>query len=177
MKSNFARTLIVLGTLCISYSLYLFYLRVAPNRLSFASVPTSSINKHVPYVPTAISIPSLSIQLPIHPAIVKNNTWETTDTGISYLITSTLPGKKGNSVFYGHNYESLLGKLPRIQAKDTIEITLSNGDHKKYTVSYTQIVTPDSTYIVDQTADERITLYTCTGFFDSKRFVVVAVPV
>jgi sortase (surface protein transpeptidase) len=53
---------------------------------------------------------------------------------------------------------------------------MNDGVKKEFKVEYTATVDPSQTYIIDNTKDTRITLYTCTGFLDSKRFVVVAFP-
>jgi len=118
----------------------------------------------------------LNISLPVIPAQIHNNTWETTNDGVSFLLSSTIPGKRGNSIFYGHNYENILGRLPDIKIGDTIEVELSNGMKRTYIVSQTLVVNPYADYIVEQTQDERIIIYTCIGFLDSKRFVVVGIP-
>jgi sortase (surface protein transpeptidase) len=69
-----------------------------------------------------------------------------------------------------------LGRLPKIKNEDIIQIKLSNGEHRNFKVIYTYTVTSDQTHILGQTEDARITIYTCTGFLDFKRFVVVAIP-
>ena len=81
----------------------------------------------------------------------------------------------GNSVLYGHNFPSILGSLTKIKPNDKIEIIMSNGEKKIFTVKYTSIVGQDQTHILSQTKDARITVYTCTGFLDTKRFVATAI--
>ena len=95
---------------------------------------------------------------------------------MSYLATSPLPGHKGNSILYGHNWKSLLLDLPKVKPGQSVFITNHNGTKQRFIVEYTAVVDPSQTYIIDATNDTRITLYTCTGFLDSKRFVVVAKP-
>ena len=51
---------------------------------------------------------------------------------------------------------------------------MSNGEERNFLVEYTSVVDPNQTYILSQTKDKGITLYTCTGFLDTKRFVVTA---
>jgi LPXTG-site transpeptidase (sortase) family protein len=75
---------------------------------------------------------------------------------------------------YGHNWSALLGSLPKIKPGDKIKIILSNGQEKNFVVKYTSIVAPSDTKILSDSADSRITLYTCAGFLDSKRFVATA---
>lgn len=126
-------------------------------------------------MPVSIAIPSLRISLPVYPSTIENGKWQDTKDGVSFLTSSTAPGVGGNSIFYGHNWPSLLGNLTKIKPGDKIFVTLSEKGMQVYTVKYITVVTPDQTHILDTTSDSRLTLYTCTGFLDSKRFVVTAV--
>ncbi len=128
---------------------------------------------HLPY---SLEIPSIHANLPIIPALIQGKTWETTTKGVSYLKTTPIPGEKGNSVIYGHNWKTILGDLTQVKPGQKIIITMNDGVKKEFKVEYTATVDPSQTYIIDNTKDTRITLYTCTGFLDSKRFVVVAFP-
>ena len=56
-------------------------------------------------------IKDLGIDLPVIPAKAKNNHWDTTDNGVSYLLSSPVPGDTGNSIFYAHNWASLFGNF------------------------------------------------------------------
>lgn len=85
-----------------------------------------------------------------------------------------MPGEPGNSILYGHNWTSLFGNLPKTKPGERVDIGFSDGSMQQFIVEYTSIVSPDEIEIIEQTEDTRITLYTCTGFLDSKRFVVVA---
>lgn len=128
----------------------------------------SSVN-----APKSFVIPSLTISLPVMPASIQNGKFETTKNGVSYLASSAEPGKTGNAIFYGHNYANLLGKLHQIKPGDLVEIGLDTNKKVTYTIEYTARVGPDQVHILEQTNDKRITIYTCTGFLDSKRFVAV----
>lgn len=176
MKKLLSHTLLLLGFLLIAFSAYLIYLRHSSFPLTFEKRPTS-IHALSYITPSKIEIPSINIILPVIPAYIEDKKWDTTQVGVSFLATSPVPGQKGNSVFYGHNWTSLLGNLPQVKPGELIVITLQNGDKKRFQIEYTAIVNPDQTYIIDATNDSRITLYTCTGFLDSKRFVVVAKPI
>jgi sortase A len=134
-----------------------------------SSQKTSDVN-----VPVSISIPSLKISLPVYPATIEKGKWQDTKNGVSYLTSSSIPGSTGNSILYGHNWPSLLGNLTKIKPGDKIFVTLNEKGMQVYTVKYITVVTPDQTHILDTTSDSRLTLYTCTGFLDSKRFVVTA---
>jgi LPXTG-site transpeptidase (sortase) family protein len=161
--------LIILGS-------FLLWQRNDPGRLSFrlterlaaASIPSDA------NVPVSIAIPSLNISLPVYPATIENGKWQDTKNGVSYLTSSSVPGTGGNSILYGHNWPALLGNLTKIKPGDKIFVTVFEQGTQVYTVNYITVVTPDQTHILDTTSDSRLTLYTCTGFLDSKRFVVTA---
>ncbi len=172
------------GIMLILASIYLYTQRLTPVNLvmkSYQPVRRSSIlnekSQQIPsYPPEYIEIPDLKIKLPIIPSKIMNGKWETTSKGVSYLDSSPIPGDTGNSVLYGHNWEKLLGKLIKIKPGARIVITYSDGSAKNFIAEYTGTVKPDQIGILNQTADKRLTIYTCTGFLDSMRFVVVAFP-
>ena len=124
--------------------------------------------------PIKLYIPKLSRVLAISDGEVINDRWMIAETGVSYLTSSVLPGKTGNSVIYGHNKTGILGGLPRLIAGDLIYIVLDNGEFAKYEVFETKEVLPSQVEILNETGDARLTIYTCSGFLDQARFVVVA---
>ncbi|OGM25934.1 hypothetical protein A2627_02300 [Candidatus Woesebacteria bacterium RIFCSPHIGHO2_01_FULL_39_28] len=143
-----------------------------PARLSFDSFYPLSVPQE--FNLESIEIPSISINLPIFPSKIENGRWESTKKGVSYLLTSPTPGEVGNSILYGHDFPNLLGNLPKIKPGDEIFVRYKNANPKKFIVEYTQVVSPKDSSVLNQTQDSRITLYTCTGFLDSKRFIAVA---
>ncbi|HSA83532.1 MAG TPA: sortase [Patescibacteria group bacterium] len=171
-----SKLFIFFGLLLCLLGSYQVYLRFHPNTLEFANYsPTVSEQKQVDETPVRIVSNDLQISLPIIPAIIDNNIWETTDKGVSYLSSSPLPGEKGNSILYGHNWTSLFGNLTRAIPGQTVEIYFADGTKKRFIIEYTSVVDPSESSILAQSQDTRITLYTCTGFLDSKRFVAVAI--
>jgi LPXTG-site transpeptidase (sortase) family protein len=95
---------------------------------------------------------------------------------VTFVKGSATPGSIGNSIFYGHNWTSLLGRLPGARIGDEVTITMDNGIVKTFVITKTKIVSPNDTEVLDDTNFSRLTLYTCTGFLDSKRFVAFAQP-
>ncbi len=172
--SLFSKISIFLGVLLLLFGAYLVFERYNPKRLEFGNITQTRVNTSDVY-PRKITIPSLDIELGIYPARIKKNKWEATTNGVSYLSSSPVPGENGNSVLYGHNWPSILGNLTKIKPEDVIEVVMSNGEKRKFIVKFTAVVDPNQTYILSQTTDSRITLYTCTGFLDSKRFVATAI--
>lgn len=152
------------------------WLRNDPSRLSFENyADTNPLYANKKELPKRIVIKSKQIDVPIIPAKVTNNIWETTSNGASYLTSSPIPGNVGNSIVYAHNWASLFGKLPSVKAGDVVEIEYMDGSRKTFRIEYTSIVSPNESKVLTQTNDKRVTLYTCTGFLDTKRFIAVAI--
>lgn len=147
-------------------------------RLGYYKVPSPVISSQVVESPNTspakINISSLSLTLPVEPVLLKDGRWPTSQTGVSFLTNSGNLGKVGNLIFYGHNWKTLLGSLSKTKIGDQIILTGSNGQEFLYSVDYIVEVDQKDVSILADTTDERITLYTCTGFLDQKRLVVVA---
>ena len=176
MRTFLHRFLLSVGFACIVAAGLLFVQRNNPYRLAFKSIEQIHVSndKHE-VLPVGITITSVGIQLPIIPASKTESVWQTTDQGVSYLISSPLPGEQENSILYGHNWSNILGQLTSVVPGDVIMISLADGAIKEFVVTHTATVNPDETAILKNSLDKRITLYTCTGFLDTKRFVVTAI--
>ena len=155
------------------------YEQNAPQRLAFSQMPQFS-DKHITndieygHTPSGLIISSIHVWLPVYPSKINNGNWETSRKGISFLSSAVKPGETGNAIFYGHNWPNLLGNLGRVKPGDSIQIISVDGQTTTFIVSTIQEVSPNDVSVLSQTTDKRITLYTCTGFLDSKRLVVVA---
>lgn len=179
MRLFLSNIFLLLGIFSLLLVGALFWQRTNPQKLAFDYNQNQTIavnsSSNLGYKPVQITIQDLEIDLPIYPAGIKNNQWEATTKGVSYLVSSPLPGEEGNSILYGHNWPNRLGNLKKAKPGQEIKITFDNGETKIFTVESTQIVSPNQSQILDQTPDRRLTVYTCTGFWDSKRFVAVAI--
>ena len=150
-------------------------------RLGFYKITTSiqttetSVSKtNSSTLPKNISIPTISLQLPVEPTLIKDSTWPTSQTGVSFLENSGKLGTVGNLIFYGHNWKNLLGSLHKVKVGENIVLHGQNGQDFHYSIAYIATVDANDVSILADSSDERITLYTCTGFLDQKRLVVVA---
>ena len=172
LRTLLSNLLFLIGFAAFMFMGFLLVQRLEPQSLAFASAPASE--KNITHVPSSLYIPLLAKTLRVYPSSIKNGEWETTDKGVSYLTTSGIPGRNGNAVFYGHNFPALLGDLGNLQVGSVIILQNVDGTSFKYTVIEKKIVKPSDTGILASTPDSRITVYTCTGFLDSERLVVVA---
>lgn len=174
-----SRLLISLGIIFYVLGIYNIWLVKNPNRLAFQKysyaneVHTEKDAKLT--APVRIIIKKQNIDLPIIPSHIINNEWETTSMGASYLASSPIPGQKGNSVIYAHNWASLFGNLVNVAPGDEVQIQYRDNTIRTFIVKYTSTVAPETYSILNPTTDKRITLYTCTGFMDSHRFVAAAI--
>lgn len=177
MASSVSRSLLILGISCLLFATYLVWQRNNPARLSFEinRIDLEATQVRNKGTPIALIIKDLELELPIYSASLDGGKWQATTQGVSYLTSSAVPGELGNSILYGHNWPNLLGKLHKVKPGDEITIVFADASRKNFTIKYTSVVTPDQTHILNPTADRRLTLYTCTGLFDNKRFVVTAV--
>jgi len=175
MGKSLSKLLLILGICCLLFATYLIWQRNNPSRLSFAIDHINYEITNGKNNPTKLIIKDLELELPIYPASLDNGKWQATTQGVSYLVSSIQPGELGNSILYGHNWPNLLGKLHKVKPGGEITIVFADASEKNFTIEYTSVVTPDQTHILNPTDDRRLTLYTCTGIFDNKRFVVTAV--
>ena len=153
MKNFSSRILTLAGILLIFFSLFLYWQKTTPRRVAFNLESNSYVRDahQGEVVPTKLIISDLGIELPVFGAKIV-----------------------GNSILYGHNWNSLLGPLTKAKPGQKIEVLLSDGNIVNFVVDSTQIVSPNQASVLAESRDKRLTIYTCTGFLDSKRFVVSA---
>lgn len=176
IKSRIPYTLI-LGLLLLSAGLFLVLysnidkFKFSPNEQSVISSPAFDSSQEAP---VKIYIPKIGRFLPIEAGKVVENRWEVSERGVSYLTSTPAPGQLGNTVMYGHNRDAILGRMQNLVSGDKIYVLGDKGTIYKYTVFETKEITPQQVEILNQTEDKRLTVYTCSGFLDQSRFVVVA---
>ncbi len=168
--------LLIFGLISFIAFSYLIFQRYNPQNLAF-DLPEAiavSDNENSELQPIGLRINSIDLALSITPAEIKNNNWQAFPNAISYLKTTVVPGAKGNSVLYGHNWPNLLGDLKKVKPGDNINIIYSDNSSKDFEIEFITKVLPSETSILKDSPDNRVTLYTCTGFLDSERLVVIA---
>ncbi len=177
-KKILSTIFLVSGLILISQGLFDISKRLgfySPKTQTIYQTPTGIDSKSNTFTtPSKITIPTLSLQLPVEPTLIKNSTWPTSQTGVSFLENSGKLGSGGNLIFYGHNWKNLLGNLHKVKVGENIVLHGQNGQDFTYAISHIATVAATDVSILADTSDERITLYTCIGFLDQKRLVVVA---
>lgn len=123
--------------------------------------------------PVRIVIPSANIDLPVKEAKVVKGYWEVFPDRAGFGMGSTYPGEIGNQVIFAHARTGLFLPLKKVKVKDKIFVSTKT---KLFTYKVIAIkeVNPNNTDIIGVTDEKTLTLYTCTGFSDSKRLIVIA---
>ncbi len=124
-------------------------------------------------VPTQLSIPKIKLTLPVEEAEITNGIWQVSEAGVSHLNTSGRPGESGNIVIYGHNKRSVFGNLNKLKKGDLL-IVKSGSKSFRYKINLIKEVKPDNLKYVFPTASQTLTVYTCSGIFDSRRLIIQA---
>lgn len=174
MTSGLAKVFVLVGFILLVYAGLLVWKRYDPNRLNFQDYRPQIASISSFKQPRELRIKRVGIRLPLIASKIEKNTWETTDKGASYLSTAPIPGSFGNAVIYGHNWPNLLGRLVDTKTGDEVEIVYADGSTTKFVIETQAQISPNETHVLQNSNDTRLTIYTCIGFFDSQRFVVVA---
>jgi LPXTG-site transpeptidase (sortase) family protein len=117
------------------------------------------------------------LDVDIKPEAFDNGEWGVSSDVASYLIQSARPGEAGNIILYGHNTRKILGNIRAFKGYETITLTLSDGSTREYKIESMHEVSPQKVEYLSPTDTETLTIYTCSGLMDAKRFVVVAKPI
>lgn len=154
----------------------------APTSGSFATEPVTVDKKILTASKTSgkssperILIPAVALDLAVKEARVVHGYWEVFSDRAGFGAGSAHPGEVGNQVIFAHARKGLFEDLPKVKVGDIVYV-LSNSNWYRYRVSEKKEVVPKQIEVIAPTADETLTLYTCSGFADSKRLIVIAKP-
>lgn len=104
-----------------------------------------------------LKIQTANIELPIYYGKTKN----LLKLGVGQDDEAYLPGEGGSVILMGHNFNKFLGRLPKAEIGDLIEITTNYGEFS-YTIYDTQIIKETEVDKVPIQKDEEILMiYTC----------------
>jgi sortase A len=93
-----------------------------------------------------------------------------------HVTDTALPGQAGNVAVAGHR-DTFFRRLGQLKVGDVIKLTTPGGQYL-YRVRFTDVVTPDETWVLEPDSGQTLTLVTCYPFYfvgsAPKRFVVRA---
>lgn len=150
-------------------------------------------------LPKRIIIPELSVDLSVKKARIKGGYWEVFPDSAGWGEGSGLPDEAGNQVIFAHARKDLFLPLREVKAgmriyvmnesevglstlpsavasafQDKGQENIRTSSWYSYEVVDIKEVFPNQTEVIEPTDDETLTLYTCSGFADAKRLIVVA---
>lgn len=123
--------------------------------------------------PIRILIPALSIDLPVKEAKVVNGYWEVFADSAAFGLGSAYPDEIGNQVIFAHAREGLFLPLRKVKIGQNIMV-LTRDKWYSYKIKEIKEVLPNQTDVIAPTKETILTLYTCSGFSDNKRFIVIS---
>ena len=127
-------------------------------------------------IPTRIIIPSVNINLPIAETTISHGVWQIADNAISHLTISARPGEQGAIILYGHNTNDRFGPIRWVPVGQKIIVSTADGKAYSYTVVARKDVSPSDVSELVAPKTETLILYTCDGFADLQRFLLIAKP-
>lgn len=179
IKKQIPEILIILGIFCIFISGFYWIGRAKALRMEQQLL--AEYNDFSNQLPTRPSRPKhifikWFIDSDIETQIFSNDNWTISGDKTSYLDQSARPQESGNIILYGHNTKKILGNIRALKGGEEVVVTTEDGQTHLYQVSEIHEVEPNQTEYLEPTSREVLTMYTCSGFLDQKRFIVRATP-
>jgi len=126
--------------------------------------------------PNHISIPSVSIDLPVINGYydTKSGEWTLTDDKAQFATPTAEPNNiAGNTFIYGHALTVVFGRLTLIKPGAEVFITTENGYTFRYKFVETYATSPTDTSVLRYQGPPVLTLQTCSGSFWQNRQMYV----
>ncbi|MBI3379771.1 sortase [Candidatus Gottesmanbacteria bacterium] len=123
--------------------------------------------------PVRLTIPALQIDLPVKEAKVVKGYWEVFPDSAAFGLGSSYPDEVGNEVIFAHARDGLFAPLRNAKVGQNITV-FTKDKWYSYKINAIKEVLPNQTDVIGPSKDTVLTLYTCSGFSDSKRLIVTA---
>lgn len=140
---------------------------VAPSTATPATVPVRLVEGEAAAV---IDIPKIGLD----EVVVEGVGVEELKKGVGHYPDTRLPGEKGNAALAGHRttYGAPFNRIDELDNGDPIMVTTRAGTFR-YEVMEKKIVSPEEVSVLDDTADDRLTLTTCNPKYSAAERLIV----
>lgn len=133
----------------------------------------TSLREKAKLPPIRIIIPSVNIDIKVKESKIVNGFWEVFPDSAGFGLGSSYPQDKGNQVIFAHARKGLFLPLNDVKIGQIVYV-LTQEKWYKYTINNIKEVLPTQTDVISFSDDSILTLYTCSGFADSKRLIITA---
>jgi sortase A len=131
-----------------------------------------------PSVPSGTAIDHLVIPaISVDKFVVQGTAEADLSQGPGHYPSTVMPGQVGNAGIAGHRttYGAPFFRLDELKVGDPIYITDTSGTRYTYTMTSSEVVSPEDGAVLDPTTTAQLTLTTCNPrFSDTSRLIVVA---
>lgn len=134
---------------------------------------TSRQNIKTKNPPVRIMYPLLEIDIPVKEAKIIKGYWEVFPDAAGFGTGSSYPDEGGNQVIFAHARGGLFLPLKNAKVGQNIFV-LTKDKWYQYAVTNIKEVLPTQIEVIAPTTEPILTLYTCSGYADSKRLIVTA---
>ena len=132
----------------------------------------ASLTAELPPVLGVLEIPAVGLEVPVF----STSTGQTMDRGAGIIDGMAYPHEPGNIGISGHR-DGYFRSLKDVQVGDKLVLQTLVGT-KQFTIASTQVVEISDTSVLQDTADQTLTLVTCYPFYfvghAPQRFIVTA---
>ena len=164
---------ILLGCFILSLPFLPILLPMQPKAATRQVVETSS--SELAGSPTRVIFPKLDLSVPLFAVPYAEEKWTVPTGGAAILTNPSAVGASGQ-VIYGHNWRSVFASLTKASAGDVIATEYANGQRMLYSVTEVFETGSSDRSALTRGSSTSLIVYTCTGWLDSRRVVVVAEP-
>lgn len=123
--------------------------------------------------PTRLIIPNLGIDVAVREAKIVKGYWEVFSDSAGFGEGSAYPQDSGNQVIFAHARPGLFLPLKEAKIGQKVYVFTKNSWYT-YSIKDIKEVLPSQVGVIAPTTSAVLTLYTCSGFADSKRLIVTA---
>lgn len=169
----------LIGLLNIAVGVMFYTINIPPTPVLASSPPPPTIRQATPKpipatqgIPTQVTIPSLSIDLPVETGTYNPNegSW-TVDATKAYYADVSMPinNSNGATLIYGHAQSNVFETLPQIQPDAEVIVKTDTDFAFHYRLTDSKEVQPSDTSVFTSTGAPTLVLQTCIGAYSELR--------
>lgn len=174
IRRNLIAVCLLISFGSLTFSGFLLLRRFSASPIDAHLTPQVQAEAEKETLPIQFVMPDQRIDLTVIPAQIQNQEWQLSNQGVSLLQTSIPSNESNGLIMYGHNWRSLLGNLHKAKIGQKINLIYADGNVAQYTIQSMVTVSPSRLDVLNLAKADTLLVYTCTGFLDSERLVVLA---